>query len=133
MIGEHVLRVARFAAAHAVVKGRDPIRAALDAALDPALTAKLEAEITALQSQLKAKCARCSLELPLGALDLSVRTMNAIEGESIRTIGDLCAWTPSRLLKLRNFGHVYLKEIQTKLKGFALELMDEAPGEEVTT
>lgn len=44
------------------------------------------------------------LELPLAEMELSVRTVNCLEDESIFTVKDLLACTPERLLEIPNLG-----------------------------
>ena len=54
---------------------------------------------------------RKKLEMPISALSLGVRAYNCLDGESIRTVGQLVAWKESALLKVRNFGQTSLDEI----------------------
>jgi DNA-directed RNA polymerase subunit alpha len=67
------------------------------------------------------------LEMPISGLDLSVRAINCLEGESIRTVGDLVQWKEQDLLKVRNFGKTTLVEVQTKLSDLGLRLGMEVP------
>jgi DNA-directed RNA polymerase subunit alpha len=69
------------------------------------------------------------LSLPISELDLSVRAANCMEVEQIRTIGDLCRYSETKLLEVRNFGKTSLKEIQKKLAERGLSLApDDAAG-----
>ena len=70
---------------------------------------------TAAPADLKKK-----LEMPVSALDLSVRASNALEAEGIQTVGELVRRTEEQLLKLKNFGRTSVKEVEKKLQ--ALEL-----------
>ena len=60
--------------------------------------------------------------LPVTELDLSVRAMNCLEAEGIKTIGELVRQKEDDLVKLRNFGRVTLKEIEKKLEERGLRL-----------
>ncbi len=62
------------------------------------------------------------LQMPITALDLSVRASNCIEAENVQTIGDLVARTEEEMLEVRNFGKTSLKEIKKKLTDFGLHL-----------
>src|SRR5262245_56634113 len=62
------------------------------------------------------------LQLPVSELDLSVRAMNCLESENIRTVGELVKLREEDLVKLRNFGRVTLKEIERKLAERSLSL-----------
>jgi len=55
-------------------------------------------------------------------LELSVRAMNSLHNENIKTIGDLVKLTDEDLLKLKNFGHKSLEEIKTALGAVGLTL-----------
>lgn len=65
---------------------------------------------------------RRKLEMPISSLDLSVRAQNCLEGQDIKSIGDLVRHNESDLLKVRNFGKTTLLEIRTKLREFGLAL-----------
>jgi len=65
---------------------------------------------------------RRKLEMPIGNLDLSVRAQNCLEGQVIKSVGDLVERTEADLLKVRNFGKTTLLEIKTKLREFGLAL-----------
>lgn len=60
--------------------------------------------------------------LPVSELDLSVRALNCLESEGIKTIGELVKQKEDDLVKLRNFGRVTLKEIEKKLEERGLRL-----------
>ena len=70
---------------------------------------------------------RQKLEQPVSALELSVRAYNCLDGEDIKTIGELVAWKESDLLKVRNFGKTTLVEIKAKLEEIGLSLGMEVP------
>ena len=70
---------------------------------------------------------RRKLDMPISALDLSVRAYNCLDGESIKTVGDLVQWKESDLLKVRNFGKTTLVEIQQRLGDLGLDLGLEVP------
>lgn len=60
--------------------------------------------------------------LPVTELDLSVRAMNCLESEGIKTIGELVRQKEDDLVRLRNFGRVTLREIEKKLEERGLRL-----------
>jgi DNA-directed RNA polymerase subunit alpha len=72
------------------------------------------------------------LEMPVSTLDLSVRAQNCLEGQAVKTVGDLVRRSESDLLKVRNFGKTTLLEIKTKLRDFGLALGMEASTEQTT-
>jgi DNA-directed RNA polymerase subunit alpha len=63
-------------------------------------------------------------ELPIAAMDLSVRASNCLEAEGIQTIGQLVALSHDELMNLKNFGRTSLKEIAKKLEEMGLTLGD---------
>jgi DNA-directed RNA polymerase subunit alpha len=65
---------------------------------------------------------RRKVELPIAALDLSVRASNCLESEGIQTIGDLVGRSHDELMGLPNFGRTSLKEITRKLEEMNLRL-----------
>jgi DNA-directed RNA polymerase subunit alpha len=70
--------------------------------VDPSLAEKLDNEISALM--------------------LSVRAMNCLESENIKTVRDLVTHTEDALLELRNFGETTLTEVKEKLSAMGLHL-----------
>jgi DNA-directed RNA polymerase subunit alpha len=58
----------------------------------------------------------------LEELELSVRALNSLHGEGIKTIGDLASKTDEDLLKLKNFGRKSLEEIKAALASAGLSL-----------
>jgi len=70
---------------------------------------------------------RKKLEMPISALSLGVRAYNCLDGESIRTVGQLVAWKESDLLRVRNFGQTTLDEIKSKLVEIGLDLGMDVP------
>ena len=70
---------------------------------------------------------RRKLELPISSLDLSVRAYNCLDGESIKSVGELVSWKEADLLKVRNFGKTTLVEIKAKLEDMGLQLGMEVP------
>ena len=65
---------------------------------------------------------RRKLEMPVSSLDLSARAQNCLEGQDIKSVGDLVRRSEAELLKVRNFGKTTLLEIKTKLREFGLAL-----------
>jgi Bacterial RNA polymerase, alpha chain C terminal domain len=62
------------------------------------------------------------LNLPLAALELSIRATNCLESEGLTTVRDLVLRTGEDLLEIRNFGETTLKEVKSKLEEIGLEL-----------
>lgn len=62
------------------------------------------------------------LSKPIAELDLSVRSMNCLEGEKILTVGDLVSRSETELLGVRNLGKTSLTEIKAKLDELGLSL-----------
>ncbi len=62
------------------------------------------------------------LDMPIEELKLSMRSMNCLEAEQIKTLRDLVVKTETELLNVRNFGKTSLKEIVSKLEELGLEL-----------
>ncbi|MCA9315312.1 MAG: DNA-directed RNA polymerase subunit alpha [Planctomycetes bacterium] len=65
---------------------------------------------------------RRKIELPIAALDLSVRASNCLEAEGIQTIGEVVARSHDELMNLPNFGRTSLREITRKLEEMGLRL-----------
>ncbi|HUY33331.1 MAG TPA: DNA-directed RNA polymerase subunit alpha [Pirellulales bacterium] len=62
------------------------------------------------------------LSMSLAELNLSVRAMNCLESENIRTIRDLVSRSTDQLLDIRNFGDNSLTEVREKLSDLGLRL-----------
>ena len=62
------------------------------------------------------------LAMSLSELSLSVRAMNCLESENIRTVRDLVQRTEDQLLDVRNFGETTLNEVKEKLSDIGLRL-----------
>lgn len=67
------------------------------------------------------------LDMPINALDLSVRAYNCLDGEGIKSVRELVRRSESELLKVRNFGKTTLDEIEQKLVAIGLDLGMEIP------
>jgi DNA-directed RNA polymerase subunit alpha len=77
---------------------------------------------------------RHKLELPISALELSVRANNCLESAKIATVGDLVRHTEGSLLQLRSFGKTSMMEVKRKLEEMGLGLgLSLGPGEPVIT
>jgi DNA-directed RNA polymerase subunit alpha len=62
------------------------------------------------------------LNLPISALDLSVRASNCLESAKIDTVAQLVSQNDADLLKLRSFGRTSLREVKRKLQDMDLDL-----------
>lgn len=62
------------------------------------------------------------LDLPISALELSVRSNNCLESGGIRTVRDLVSREEANLLQLRSFGKTSLREVKRKLADWGLSL-----------
>ncbi len=76
------------------------------------------------QQAKEAERVRELLLLGLEELELSVRSLNALHNEGIKTVAELVAKTDEDLLKFKNFGRKSLDEIKAALaaKGLALNM-----------
>ncbi|MFC1990128.1 DNA-directed RNA polymerase subunit alpha [Chloroflexota bacterium] len=61
-------------------------------------------------------------DMPVGQLNLSVRTLNCLRRASIATVGELAGKGEKELLALRNFGQKSNREIKERLAGLGLSL-----------
>ena len=62
------------------------------------------------------------LATPVEKLDLTVRAMNVLDKEEIRTLGELVKKTEEEISNMRNVGKKCLTEIQDKLREYGLTL-----------
>jgi len=62
------------------------------------------------------------LSMPLRALDLTARALHCLEGEGIKTVGQLLERSEQELLTIRNFGKVTLEEVKDRLREHGLEI-----------
>jgi DNA-directed RNA polymerase subunit alpha len=62
------------------------------------------------------------LSMPVEELELSVRALNCLEAESIKTVRELVSRSEEELMGLRNFGRTTLKEIKKKIEDLGLSL-----------
>ena len=62
------------------------------------------------------------LNLPMAALQLSVRANNCLESEMIHTVRDLVQLTEDGLMQIKNFGETTLVEVHAKLSELGLHL-----------
>jgi DNA-directed RNA polymerase subunit alpha len=76
-----------------------------------------ETEREGLSEELAAK-----LAMPIESLELTVRSGNCLESNSIQTVGELARLTEAELLKIRSFGKTSLREVRRKLADMGLSL-----------
>ena len=79
---------------------------------------------------------RDNLDRKIQELELSIRVMNALIQNDIKTVGDLVQTAPTQLLRIPNFGRKSLNEIKEVLGSMSLELgmnIDAQPKEEQPT
>ena len=62
------------------------------------------------------------LAMPVGKLELTVRAMNVLDKEGIKTLGELVKRTDDEIANMRNVGKKCLTEIQEKLHDYNLKL-----------
>ena len=72
---------------------------------------------------------RRKLDLPVSALELSVRAYNCLDAEGIKSLRDLVVRDEADLLKVRNFGRTTLDEIEQRLETLGLTLGMDLPAE----
>ena len=68
------------------------------------------------------------LQMPIEALDLTVRSYNCLKRESIDTVGALISLTEADLADIRNFGSKSVDEVKEKLTSMGLSLKDSTGG-----
>lgn len=61
---------------------------------------------------------------PLDQVELSVRARKALEGLSVRTLGELASKSEAELLACRNFGQTSLNEIRQRLTEYGMRLKE---------
>ena len=81
---------------------------------------ELPAEEGAEEEQSLSPEALEKLRMPVGELELSVRSANCLREAKIKTIADLVQKTEGEMLKYRNFGKKSLQEIKEILDGMGL-------------
>lgn len=69
--------------------------------------------------------ADATLELPIGELNLSVRSRKCMVKLGVEKIGDLVRRSSEDLLECKNFGATSLKEVREKLAAYGLKLRGE--------
>ena len=68
------------------------------------------------------------LNMPVEALDLTVRSYNCLKREGIHTVGELITRSEADLMDIRNFGAKSIDEVKDKLHSLGLPLKDSPPG-----
>lgn len=68
------------------------------------------------------------LQMPIEALELTVRSYNCLKRESIDTVGALISLTEADLADIRNFGSKSVDEVKEKLQSMGLSLKDSTHG-----
>ncbi|MBU6213684.1 MAG: DNA-directed RNA polymerase subunit alpha [Actinomycetales bacterium] len=68
------------------------------------------------------------LQMPIEALELTVRSYNCLKRESIDTVGALISLTEADLADIRNFGSKSVDEVKEKLASMGLSLKDSTGG-----
>lgn len=65
---------------------------------------------------------RKKLQLAISDLDLSIRAYNCLTNANVNTVAELVTHSEDKLLSIRNFGNVSLKEVKKKLEDLELHL-----------
>ena len=68
------------------------------------------------------------LNMPVEALDLTVRSYNCLKREGIHTVGELITRSEADLMDIRNFGAKSIDEVKDKLHSMGIALKDSPPG-----
>jgi DNA-directed RNA polymerase subunit alpha len=68
------------------------------------------------------------LNMPVEALDLTVRSYNCLKREGIHTVGELITRSEADLMDIRNFGSKSIDEVKDKLASMGIALKDSPPG-----
>ena len=103
------------------------LRAHLDLFIDYDHTAKWREEEFSMITEEKPVENKC-YDIPIKELEFSVRSLNCLQQENIRTLGELAMKRASDLLAIKNFGKKSLYEIREKLAQYSLSLKDEEGG-----
>lgn len=67
---------------------------------------------------------------PIEQLRLRARSLHGLQRAKIRTVGQLCQWTPQRLRKIHRFGSKSLEDVRVALAEHGLHLAEPAPAEQ---
>jgi DNA-directed RNA polymerase subunit alpha len=62
------------------------------------------------------------LNMGFEELGLSIRAINCLESEGMRTVRELVVNTEEQLLLVRNFGTLQLKDVKERLQQYGLRL-----------
>jgi len=62
------------------------------------------------------------MDMPIGVLEISVRSWNCMYVNKIMTVGELVSMSEARLLKIRNFSHGSLEDVRKALATHGLRL-----------
>lgn len=103
------------------------LRAHLDLFIDYDHSAKWPEEEFSMITEEKPVENKC-YDIPIKELEFSVRSLNCLQQENIRTLGELAQKRASDLLAIKNFGKKSLYEIREKLAQYSLSLKDEEGG-----
>jgi len=66
--------------------------------------------------------AESMLSMPIKALELSIRALNCLDSQGIKTVGQLLEYSEQELLSIRSFGNVTLDEVRDNLAEHGLEV-----------
>lgn len=103
------------------------LRAHLDLFIDYELQARWPTEEFRMVTEEKQEENK-AYDIPIKELEFSVRSLNCLQQENIRTLGELALKRASDLLAIKNFGKKSLYEIREKLAQYGLSLKDEEGG-----
>ena len=66
--------------------------------------------------------AESMLSMPVKALNLTIRALNCLDSQGIKTVGQLLERTEEEMLTIRSFGRMTLQEVRDKLAEHGLEV-----------
>lgn len=87
------------------------------------IASQLHPIITCYSNLLRSKDAHYKLE-PLWHLGLCARSLHALKGRGVRTVGELLLFSRHELLQIRNMGIKCVTEIEEALRARGLKLED---------
>lgn len=82
---------------------------------------KTQGKVENAESIVEEECLLGQLATPMKDFDLSVRTLNCLRYSDIKTLGDLVRLSKSDVMKIRNFGHKSLTELDDLIEELGLQ------------
>ncbi len=84
-----------------------------------------KSEILGIEAEKKDEVPKTVLEMTVEDLELSARSLNCLQKEGVKTVGDLISFSEQDLMKFKNFGSKSSSEVREKLAEYKLSLKGE--------